>query len=496
MSNPKQRQKVQLISMEEIGKDDINFPEFCFGVIGKTDVSSQPAELVFIDKLNPDSKITITRGKYGFPNQTTRDLRLALMRLTFQKNGFTSDRVPISASEVLREMGLKKSGTSLKNLKKHLDILTDTRISFENSYYDKITNEKHTQTLKMSVLSGYQIAEISKVRQKKAAGSMVDTSFQGYILWQQDHYQNSLQNSRNLIQFDYPFYLSLNQDITKQLYLFLNKRKYNSAELRIELPVLAFEKLGISRTMEGKLYNVRYLLKQAHETLQNRGFLESYKMEKDKFSKKEFVHYFFNSKIKVTTTEPEQLPLLEADPKWDEIQEDLLSFGLTEGQAGKLFRNYSYEQVKTALELLQAQYAGKKVRNPIGLMTECLKGSFDTTALDKKKNNEAKELEEKMEAQREFEKEMKETKEKEISAKLKDEMIQKWIGQNPGSYLKLCEDFVKEEEQKESSVFYNSLRKKAQEEGITLTQALMESPFMNQMIKIKIYDQFILSKQV
>ena len=276
-----------IIPYENLSKDDINFPEFCFGLIGRVPLKDQPSELIFVDKKNPKSKICVSKSEFGFPTQFTRDLRITLSRLSFQKNQFKTRKFKVSGSEILREMGIAINGKSINLLRKHLDILTNTRIVFKNSYYDKATKTNFQGEKNISVIQGYEI--LTKDRKSRDEnGELV-----GNVYWQEQYFNAYLKNASNMIDIDFVLYSRLNGDITKQLYLFLNKRRYNKDIFRISLEVLAFEKLGIN--ISRPIRKVKFDLKKSHEELIRTGFLS----EVPNFDKgsdgKWFVEYSFST---------------------------------------------------------------------------------------------------------------------------------------------------------------------------------------------------------
>jgi len=483
--------KTRIIPVEDLGSEDINFPEFCFGLTGKIKLKDQPQDLVFVDKRNPNAKITLTRGNHGFPNQFTRDLRLALIRLAQRKNRFDDDTFQVNATEILKEMGLSKNGKILKILRDHLEILQDTKITFENAFFNKSDSQVLNRRIRFSILSGYDIMELKDIRERKTQEEKW-SGFSGYITWQQHFFENSLRNAKNLIDFDYSFYLSLKGDITKELYQFLNKRKFNKENLKIDLKVLAFEKLGMNRSQEDKLHKVRYRLKQCHKELISKGFL----MAEPKFLKQggsNFVYYRFDVEdlyLSETTKEPE--PLIPPSIKWDELKQRLLKIKFTEGQVGRLFRSYSSEQVLEAIELFEHSSKTSTIKSPKKWIWACLKQEFDNSELAEQKEQieEARKRAEK-EKQKKLEQEKLDA-EKKLIEEEKTRKINEWIANNSFEWMEKCRSYLENRFEEENSGFYKMFIKQVKKQDKTPLEVFMNTSMFNSLIRREILEEFAL----
>jgi hypothetical protein len=468
-----------IIPVESIAKEDINFPEFCFGVIGKIPLKDQPDELEFVDKLNPEAKITISKSKYGLPTQFTRDLRLALMRIGFRKNRFQSRQTPASANEILAEMGLTLNGKNLSILKKHLDILTGARIKFNHSYFDKGEGKQISKIVEFGILSGYEIIEFKQLKGKK---NIYQTDqLIGKFLWSDFFYANSVQNARNLIDMDYSLYTQLEGDITKQLYSFLNKRSYGKDILRIELPILAYEKLGINRNTS--LSKVRFALKKSHFNLIKTGFLIKNPEFQKALNHKEFVVYTFAKGFSQPTLQ-EILPI--GNEKYDTIKQKLLDLEFTEGQVGKLFKESSLQVISDALDLFLIQNQEGKIKSPKKWLFACLKNGFDMGELEKAR---ALELEEETRLIQETQAREKEEVAKQNQLKQNlylKEKIDLWIGQNPAKYYSKCMDFYNELKENNNTIFLETISKQANKLGKSEVEIIINDPILSSMVRSKI----------
>lgn len=465
-----------VIPVEDIAKEDINFPEFCFGVIGKVPLRDQPDELVFVDKINPDAQITVSKSRYGLPTQFTRDLRLALMRIGYRKNKFKSRQTPASAGEILAEMGLTHNGKNLSILKKHLDILTGTRIKFNHSFFDKEESKQIDKTIEFGILSGYEIVEFKNLKGKKKSDD--PDNLIGKFMWSDYFYDNSVQNAKNLIDMDYALYTQLEGDITKQLYSFLNKRSYGRDIFRIELSVLAFEKLGLSRN--NSMSKVRFALKKSHKALLSSGFLKREPEFSKSFDGKEYAVYNFSQ----TYSLPEHQEILPiVDIRFDTIKHRLQLLEFTEGQIGKVFKEYSTELIIDALDMFDLENSGGKIKSPRKWILACLSRGFDTSNLEAKRK-------ESLEASLAMATEEARLKQEAIiaeeKAKLAEENKKKidlWIGENPAKYYTKCQEFYKELQETNNTVFLDLIQREVKKSGKSEVEVIMSNTALSSMVR-------------
>lgn len=471
--------KNQIIPLENLTMEDINFPEFCFGIIGKIPFKDQPDELTFVDKINPDAKITIVKSKHGLPTQFTRDLRLALIKLAMKKNNFSTELTEATASEILREMGLVDSGGNFKLLRKHMDILVNTRIKFFNSYFDKVQSKSINSELDFSILQGYLITE-----QKSSKAS---DGFKGYFLWQKFFYENSVKNAKNLIDLDYSTYTELKGDITKQLYSFLNKRSFGKVEFRIALDVLAYTKLGIST--ERSLSKLRFDLKKAHLNLLNIGFLSKTPEFIKTRDKQEHIVYSFSDKYTEKLTHDSIFP---EDPHSVTLKQELNNLGFTtDGQIGRILKEYSQKQVKDAIDLYKFESQKTKILDPKKWVFACLKRGFDMTSLDQSREAELKQKEEELLNQQKAEELAEFKRRAELSSELKKDTVDQWILENTSQYFSKCGELYKELVDSKKTFFIKLIEKHTISSGKTPAEVIMENSILSSMVRERIAQSII-----
>jgi hypothetical protein len=450
-----------VIPIDNIGKIDINMPEFCFGLIGKSKVEDQPGVIEVKDIYNPDRKIIISRGHLGFPNQSTRDTLMVLMRLAYQKKKFDSRSTPITASEILSELGVSKGGKGLAQLKTNLDILQQTQIKYVNSFFDKRSGQVNTGTFAFSILGSYYIKELG-VEMPDWMGGDEEGFAKGFVTWEENFFNGIIDNAKNLISFDYAKYMSLSKDISKQLFIFLSKRSYNSKSLQLPFKELAFRKLGISQSRS--LSKVKYDLKDVHKDLIELSVLdkepEYYNSQGEEWIRYNFSKYDIAKKLQeheATDNPSTQLetalePLVTDNNGLgiDDLQtkKRVLSLGLSEASYGKMIVKHSHQKVVDSLDLLDSELkSGTKIRDPKKWLLACLTQSYDMNSLFEDRQKEIELINNQKVEQYEAETKAKLQEQNQKLLNQKSANINIWINQNPFEYVEECEKYASSIEQ-------------------------------------------------
>jgi hypothetical protein len=476
------------IDKSRLGKEEINFPEFPLGIVSQQQPKDLIEKLEFRDVVgNDEIKVTILPSSLGYPNQTTRDLLRALMRITWQKNGFKDPKVTTSIREIIRELGMSASGQALELIKKHLRILAGTRIEYEKSFFDKELSDRIKSTISINIITSFLFEELESRTQNKELkkkGGYSDLLKSG-ISWNQEFFEISLKDSRNLIDFDYTYYITLENHLSKELYLLLNKRSYNKSFFKIEMKILAFEKLGISRTLESKLFKVRQLLKKAHKELIDSGFIKKEPLFK-KENGIEYVTYYFHEQQYLfdepagehtqDITSNSEIRLSE---KENEVRNMLMELNFTEGEAGKILREYGDDFTSKIIKLYRKQ---KGVRSPKKWIFTALYKRYDVSEIEEEIRIENQKAEEaKVAEQKLIEVQEQKAKSNELSDK-----IDVWIGQNPSKYYSKCLEFLQELEESKQTFYLDLISRESVKSGKTKVEIIMENSILSSMVRSKI----------
>lgn len=475
----------QIVSLEDLGKVDINFPEFCFGIIGKIPQKNQPAQIIYNLKNSPDSKITITRSALGFPDQTSRDILQTLMRLTFRKNRFESPDVPCTLNEIMDELGWKKGGSHIKTLKKHLDILLGASIKFENSFFDKNQKKIVKEVLAFGVLDGYWFREIKSDGKLSGKESRKVTDLdKGFVSWNSKYFNQSLLTAKNLIDFDYTFYLSLEKDITKQLFLYLSKRSYGTQNLRIPLEEMAFTVLGMSASLKGNLSKVRFVLRDCHKQLLEKGFLPYEPIFQKDYNGCEYIIYKLRSrKGLIKIVDSAGIEMLPNNTEFEAVKSILTAFGATDGQVARLIKRHPSTSLLEALKQIQLQYPQRsKVKNIVGLVSKLMEEGADLSLAEDASKKEMEAEQRRIEEQRrQKELEIENQKKVEEQAKL-ESRIDAWIGANMLEFARLTEFFI-DNRVKPNPVLKMFMDKEMERSGVSPSVAVMSHASLKSLLR-------------
>ena len=297
-----------------------------------------------------------------------------------------------------------------------------------------------------------------------------------------------MKNSKNLINFDYAFYLSLETDIAKQLYLFLSKRKYSSEILRMPLEELAFTVLGISTAMRNKLRQVRYQLRKAHLQLLKQGFLKIEPKFEKGLDKSEFVVYEFKS-TEIDSFSGDNSASDTVENEQFEIKKILLQVGATEGQVASLYKKYPADKLLEICNQIQIQYGEtKKIRNVVGLVSSFMKQNWETNA-GKVALSKIQKLQEKLE-----EKILEVPTQESYSEKhnrLDKERLEKsaqtdhWIVENTVEYMEMCQ-VILERRVKPDLMLKMYLEIEMTKSGCSEIKALTTNPTLKSLLREEI----------
>lgn len=506
-----------VIPVQNIGKIDINMPDFCFGIIGKMEAKDQPQSIEIFDAFDPNKKIVITRGSFGFPNQSTRDTLMVLMRLAWKKKKLGSRSTPITAYEIFSELGQQKGGSNLKRLKHNLDILQQTQIKYINSLFDKETGKSSQGVFAFSILGSYYIKEMG-IEAPDFIKTEDEEMWNGHVTWEENFFKGIMHNGKNLISIDHAKYMSLSKDIAKQLFLFLSKRAYNSDMLRIPLVELARNKLGINQTRS--LSKIKYDLKSVHQSLVELNILaiepEYYThMDQDwleyTFAKHNSLKLRKNQEAYLSDSQevgkiieslkedyvPESLedeksvkqkPIKSGSQEVvNDTKQRFLNLGLTEANYGKMYKKYSKQKILDGLDLLDLEIrGGAKIRSPKKWFLACINQDFDTNSLFADREQTQKDNLEKMRLELEQKNEQARLEKEQAQDLIRNKAIDEWITQNPFEFVEECEKHV-EELMSKGGVMAKKLTQLSSEQNVKPTKVIVNHPMYAGTLRKKLW---------
>lgn len=257
------------------GLEELNLVEFPLAILSDAQVEGKKT-LEFVDTIEDrkegktiSRKVTITGADaWGLPNWQDMDVLLALMQITYRKNGFSERTVRFSLYELRRCLDLPNDGRTKQRLKLSLKRLVGVTVAYENAWRRK---GKWVSLRAFHLLDEVQLTNTVEDR---------DPDEEQLFKWS-DTVVESV-SDRNTKPLNWNFYLSLERPATKRLYRFLDKRFYLNPSWTYDLPDFCQNKLGMAAYARPDEY--KRTLWPAIEELQERGVLE--KMGKDVVFKK------------------------------------------------------------------------------------------------------------------------------------------------------------------------------------------------------------------
>jgi hypothetical protein len=244
-------------------RDEMNLAEFPLAAL-TTRVDKNVKTLEFRDTQRLKSGEIIERewvitgaDKFGLPTSTDDDVILGLIRLTMD-NGFRSRKVHFTRYELMKVLRWAPEGRNYTRLTRSLDRLSGVRIKATNAFFDNAS--KSHQTCNFGIIDAYEIVS-----------GRTSTADSSYFIWSEMLFDSFKVGF--IKKLDLNLYFELNSSVSRRLYRYLDKHFYYRNIIERPLLVLAFEKLGLSRSYK-YVSSVRQQLDPAIEELIKCGFLE------------------------------------------------------------------------------------------------------------------------------------------------------------------------------------------------------------------------------
>lgn len=341
-----------------IGRDEMNLAEFPFALL--SDRAPDGFNTVtFEDAVEgKDGKLvrrawTVTGGeKYGLPVAGDEQVYVALMEIT-KESGFDQRTVPITRYDLIKRLGWAHKGDSYRRLRDSLDRLLSVTIKAERAFWDK--SAQRYVDVGFHIIDDYALYDEAPGR--KRSRSQTDPEAQAalplsFITWNQVIFRSM--RAGNIKQLDTAFYFSLRSNLSRRLYRYLDKKRYDGkGAFRISMRKLAFEKLGMSRNYYPS--HIRQELQRAHEELTAAGFLRKVHYLTARSSNDLLVVYTFTTRNDPLVREPLALPGedgIEPLPEtFEDLRQALLDIGVTPAVARQLIAEAG-EEVRLQLSYL------------------------------------------------------------------------------------------------------------------------------------------------
>ncbi len=255
----------------DFARDEMNLAEFPLAVLS-TRANPKVKTLEFRDSQRLRDGEIIERewiitgaDKFGLPTSTDDDVLLGLMRLSMDQ-GFRSNKVFFTRYELLKILRWTTEGRSYSRLTKSLDRLSGVRIRATNAFYDN--KSKAYQTCNFGIIDAYEINDSRAASRRKLS----DEHPKSFFIWSEMLFESF--KAGFIKKLDLDAYFTLRSAVSRRLYRYLDKHFYYKPMVELPLKLLAFEKLGLSRSYKYDS-SIKQQLQPAIEELSETGFLGS-----------------------------------------------------------------------------------------------------------------------------------------------------------------------------------------------------------------------------
>ncbi len=367
MKNGKSRQQIQIIA----SRDEMNLVEFPFTLLSKRNENQKTIE--FSDWTTANGIATkrewVVTGsdKYGLPTANDEELYIALMKVSKDMD-FQNRRVPIVRYQLAKLMGWGLDGKGYERIEQGLDRLSGVRIKAKNAFWDN--EKKKYVTVNFGIIDDYYLYDEKPGKKLNfAQGELPISNFS----WNEVLF-NSFK-AGNIKTVDAEFYFALRSPITKRLYRFLDKKKYDGKP-RFEIGI---RKLASLLPLKDDYpSHIKIALEKAHDELIEKGFLISVDYEKGKGGEEKAVYRFPKKLLNTDKYEELELPLL-LDRENITIIKQLEERGITKRVAQALGRNYPVEQLQNQIEVFDWLVKKKSAlieKNSAGFLRKAIEENY------------------------------------------------------------------------------------------------------------------------
>ena len=240
----------------------MNLAEFPLAVLS-TRGNTQTKTLEFSDTVKSKNGEPVVRSwiitgadKFGLPTSSDDEVLLGLLKLTVDQS-LNDRKIFFTRYELMKSLRWPTEGRNYIRLQKALDRLSGVRIKATNAFYDNVSKSHSTKNF--GIIDEY---EINSSSDKKSFFVWSDILFQSF-------------QAGFIKKLDLDFYLNLESAVSKRLYRYLDKHFWYKNSIKVNVFILAHEKIGVSRNFK-YLSSIRQQLDPALEELRDRGFIDKF----------------------------------------------------------------------------------------------------------------------------------------------------------------------------------------------------------------------------
>lgn len=368
-----ERSKARPPRPDRLGRDEMNLAEFPLAVLNqrmdkgvlkfqKTRTLSLP------DGTTLNQEWTVTGDpEYGLPQPVDEDVLLGLLKIAAE-DGFASPIVHFTQRGLLAVLHWKQQGWYYNRLEQALSRLTTTTIKAKNAFWNNET--KTYQTVHFGIIDSYELYE----RHAQAMNTLALALRSNMVRFSKEFF-SSIQ-AGYLKPLDLALYFSLKRALTKRLYRYLDKKRFQKQRFEIRLDTLASVHMGMA---EGTCRYASWMKKEfdrAHAELVEAGFLRTAEYERTKDGAWKVVYNFNPARAK-----DEQLILPAADNGIANLLVMLTERGLSPLTAQEIVQSKPADFILGQLEVFDflCERKSKAVHNPAGFLTRALQNEWRLT---------------------------------------------------------------------------------------------------------------------
>jgi len=349
-----------------IGRDEMNLAEFPFALL--SDRAPEGVNTIqFEDAVEGKDGLLVKRSwsvtggeKFGLPLATDEQVYVVLMELT-KEHGFDQRTIPMTRYDLIKRLGWHDKGESYRRLREALDRLLGVTITSRRAFWDKA--KQRYVDVGFHIIDDYALYDEAPGRKRHDQQDPLPLSF---ISWSQVIFRSF--QAGNIKQLDTAFYFSLRSNLSRRLYRYLDKKRYDGkGQFRIGVRKLAFEKLGMSRNYYPS--HIKQELQRAHRELIQYGFLQDAEYERAGSGGEELAVYYFTQRKFLVPHTPQE------DTVAQELCELLVEQGVTPTVSRQLVRDFGDE---TRIQLQYLSY--RAPQDPAAVLVEAIKGRWEPPA--------------------------------------------------------------------------------------------------------------------
>ena len=343
--------------LRRVGRDEMNLCEFPIAALADR-IPPGIKTMVFEDR---HGKLTVSGSDdYGLPTAADSDVIVGLIQLTKMRNDFTNPTVTFTRYELLRLLGWPDRGHYYQRLGESLHCWVGVTLRYNGCWWD---NKR-----KRRVSASFHILDEVILPDENDPG--IESSF----TWGKKFFKSC--RDGNLKRLDLTTYFALKSAISKQLYRFLDKRFYHRPDWTFDLPELAHERVGLSRSYAVR--NIKQKLRPALEELEAIGFLEPMSAA-DRYTKTG--RGAWNIRVVRKLPPPAEAKPAETKPPEPEptgLERELAGRGVTRAVAADLVRDFPEDRIRAQIERLDwlRETKPKRVADVGAYLAEAIRKDF------------------------------------------------------------------------------------------------------------------------